>query len=79
MIVLNFALELGVRNKSALAVTLHPGTVDTDLSRPFQGNVPEAKLFTPDDSARRLLAVVDGLTSADNGRLFAWDGSTIPY
>jgi hypothetical protein len=27
---------------------LHPGTTNTDLSRPFQGNVPEGKLFGVD-------------------------------
>ena len=58
---------------------LHPGTVDTALSRPFQSGVPERQLFSADRSAARLLEVVDGLESGDSGGFFAWDGSPIPW
>lgn len=79
MIVRTLAIELARRHREAVIAGLHPGTVDTALSRPFQGNVPEGKLFTPDDSAARLLAVVDGLTPADSGRVYAYDGTIIPF
>jgi NAD(P)-dependent dehydrogenase (short-subunit alcohol dehydrogenase family) len=65
------------RNRLGLCVTLHPGTVDTRLSAPFQRGVPE--LFTPDTAARHLLGVLDRLTPADSGGLFAWDGQRIPF
>jgi hypothetical protein len=52
--------------------------VDTGLSRPFQRGLPEGQLFTPETSARHLLAVIDGLTAADSGTVLAWDGKTIP-
>lgn len=77
MLIANFALELRARNPEALAVGLHPGTVDTGLSAPFQRGVAEGKLFTSEYSARRLLAVLDGLDSADSGGCFAWDGVRI--
>ncbi len=73
------AVELARRNPLALCVGLHPGTVDTGLSKPFQANVAEGKLFTPDYAAERLLAVLDGLQVEDSGRLFAWDGARIPF
>lgn len=73
------SIELARANPNACVATLHPGTVDTDLSRPFQANVPADKLFTADDSAGRLWQVLDGLTPADTGTLFAYDGSVIPY
>ena len=73
------SIELARANTNACVATLHPGTVDTDLSRPFQANVPADKLFTADDSAGRLWQVLDGLTPADTGTLFAYDGSVIPY
>jgi hypothetical protein len=63
----------------AVCVTLHPGTVDTPLSQPFQANVPEAKLFTTDRSAAALLAVLDQLDASQTGGLFAWDGEQIPF
>jgi NAD(P)-dependent dehydrogenase (short-subunit alcohol dehydrogenase family) len=79
MMVRNFAIELGRANPAAIAVTLHPGTVDTQLSRPFQRNVPAEKLFTPQQSAALLLGVIDGLAPADSGKLMSWDGSELPF
>lgn len=79
MIVRNFAIELGRSNPAAVAVTLHPGTVDTPLSRPFQRNVPTEKLFTAEQSATYLLGVIDGLLPSDAGTLKSWDGSTLPF
>lgn len=60
-------------------VALHPGTVDTALSEPFQSRVPPARLFTAGDSAGHLLKVIDGLDEAASGRFFAWDGQEIPW
>lgn len=77
MIVRNFALELSARNKYAIAVTLHPGTVDTGLSEPFQRRVARENLFTPQDAARHLLSVVTQLRTEDSGHLIAWDGRKI--
>ena len=73
------AIELTRKRPQALCVGLHPGTVDTGLSVPFQANVPDAKLFTADFAAGRLLAVLDGLDPRDTGGLFAWDGERVPY
>ena len=77
MVIKNAAIEMGRRYKEAVIVGLHPGTVDTELSRPFQSNVPEGKLFTTEYSAAQMLGVIDGLSPADSGKLFAWDGQEI--
>ena len=79
MLVKNLALELARTHPQALAVTLHPGTVDTALSAPFQRGVAPEKLFTPELSAGALLQVLDGLTPAQSGGLFAWDGAQVPF
>lgn len=73
------SIELARRNPEALCVALHPGTVATDLSAPFQRGVPEGKLFSPETSANALLTVLEGLTRDDSGGLFAWDGARIPF
>ena len=73
------AVELKRQKPQAVCVALHPGTVDTALSSPFQAGVETAKLFSPAYAAGRLLDVVDALTDADSGRLFAWDGQRIPF
>jgi len=71
------AIEERRRNPGSIVVALHPGTVDTPLSRPFQANVKPGQLFTPDRAAVQLLDVIDGLRPPDSGKLFAWDGAEI--
>lgn len=73
------AIELARRAPQLISVSLHPGTVETDLSAPFRGNVAAEKLFTPAYAAERLLAVIAGLTKASSGRFYAWDGGEIPW
>jgi NAD(P)-dependent dehydrogenase (short-subunit alcohol dehydrogenase family) len=79
MVLRSLAIELAVRNKAALCVGLHPGTVETALSKPFLGGSNTRPVFRPEDSAERLLHVIDGLSPLQTGRLFAWDGSEIPF
>jgi hypothetical protein len=64
------------RNPEAVIVGLHPGTVDTGLSRPFGGG-PDTRL-TPDQSAKALLGVLDTLTPAHTGQVFDWKGERVP-
>ncbi|MFZ1741561.1 MAG: SDR family NAD(P)-dependent oxidoreductase [Pontixanthobacter sp.] len=78
MLVRNFAIELARSHKHAVVVGLHPGTVDSALSKPFQSNVPSTKLFTPELSAERLVGVLYGLTPAESGGVFAYDGEPLP-
>jgi len=78
MILRNLAVELARTHPRAVVAGLHPGTVETPLSAPFRKGVAPEKLFTPDFSAGRLLAVLEGLTPADSGGVFAWDGARIP-
>jgi len=78
MILRNLAIEMARSHPQAVVAGLHPGTVATDLSAPFQAGVKPEKLFTPAWSAERLLAVIDALTPADSGGVFAWDGARIP-
>ena len=63
----------------AIVVTLHPGTTDTRLSRPFQRNVPSEKLFPVERTVQQLLTVLDQLKESDSGEFFSWDGSRLPW
>ena len=76
-LVRTLAIEERRRNDRSIVVGLHPGTVDTGLSKPFQGGVRADQLFTPDRAAVQLLDVIDGLKAPDSGKLFAWDGAEI--
>jgi len=78
MLIKNAAIELRIRHKQAVCVGLHPGTVDTALSAPFQAGVPADKLFTPSHSADRLLDVLDDLGPEDSGFVFDYAGQRLP-
>lgn len=79
MLVANFGIELARSHPRAIAAALHPGTVASDLSAPFRQSTPDNPLFTPDQAAQHLLGVIDRLTPADSGGLFAWDGQRLPW
>ena len=79
MLLKTAAIELGRTRKDLDVLGLHPGTVDTGLSAPFQSGVAPETLFTPDQSAGLLLSVIDRLEPSQSGSLIAWDGTAIPY
>jgi NAD(P)-dependent dehydrogenase (short-subunit alcohol dehydrogenase family) len=73
------AIEWRFRLPQVCVAALHPGTTDTPLSKPFQANVPEGKLFTPRYSAQCMLDVLDIKTPEQSGRFWSWDGSELPW
>lgn len=78
MLIRNYAIEQARRAPGAICVGLHPGTVDTPLSAPFQSGVAEGRLFTPAEAAGHLLDVIDALGPDDSGRCFDWAGKEVP-
>ena len=79
MLLRTFAIEHARSRPQSIIAALHPGTVATSLSAPFQARVPERQLFSPETSAAHLLNVINGLQPEDSGGFFAWDGSQIEY
>ena len=77
MVIKNAAIEMARYNRQAVIVGLHPGTVDSALSKPFQSHVPDGKLFTPDYAVKKLLKVLENLAPDHSGKCFAWDGKEI--
>ena len=77
MIVKTLSIELSRTHPQAACVALHPGTVATELSAPFSKGFTADRLFDADRAARHLLDVIAGLSHADTGGLFAWDGTAI--
>ncbi|OAK98185.1 short-chain dehydrogenase/reductase-like protein [Phaeosphaeriaceae sp. SRC1lsM3a] len=63
--------------ENAVAVALHPGTVKTDLSKEFWGNVKEGKLFEREWVAERLVQVVNGVGTEGRGRCWDWEGKEV--
>lgn len=73
------AIEWRRTRPRACVLMLHPGTVDTRLSKPFQARVPASRLFDADTAARQLLALIARATPEATGRFLAWDGREVPW
>ncbi len=79
MILRTAAIEHARSHPLGVCVAIHPGTVATPLSRPFTGQTPPSRVFTPEVSAGHILRVLDGLGSEATGGFYAWDGAVIPW
>lgn len=64
---------------NAVAVAVHPGTTDTDLSKPFQKRIADDKLYSPQLTANRLALVFEQLSKEQTGQLLFWDGEALEY
>jgi len=73
------AIEWRRRRPQCCVSLLHPGTTATTLSEPFRSGVPPSRLFSPDQAAAYLLAVLQSLGPEQSGGFWAWDGSAIPW
>ena len=78
MLLRNFALEMARTHPESVIVGLHPGTVDSALSQPFQSGLAEGQLTRPADAAANLLAVLSGLTPEQSGKVFDFRGAEVP-
>lgn len=79
MLIQNASIEFARRAKNVKLLAFHPGTVDTPLSAPFQRNVPNGKLFTPDYVARQLLDLLTQLPVDGQASYLDYAGKEISW
>lgn len=70
------AIELARTHPKAILVSLHPGTVQTGLTKKYLGRHPAVP---PGKAAENLLSVIDGLSPAQSGGFFDWSGKAVPW
>ncbi|KAL0983732.1 hypothetical protein UPYG_G00132010 [Umbra pygmaea] len=75
----NLSIELGRSRPRVVCVSIHPGTVNTDLSRPYHSNVPKDKLFSPGYSVHCLMGIIESLNIDKTGKAYNWNGSELPW
>ncbi len=76
MLLKTAAIELKRSKPKAVLVSLHPGTVNTGLSKPFKGEqIGRPALL----AAQEMLTVLDGLTVADTGSFVSYTGERLPW
>lgn len=77
MLIKTASIELKRSHKKSIIIGLHPGTVDSPLSKPFQSHVPLEKLFSPEYSTQKMLDTLNQLTPEDSGKCFSYKGEEI--
>ena len=70
------AIEVARSHPQSVVVTLHPGTVDTTLTRDHRGG---HAAMAPAEAAAHLLTVLDELTPAQTGGFYDWQGKSVPW
>eukprot|EP00435_Cladocopium_sp_Y103_P044247 s1516_g12.t1 len=70
--------SIELRRHSVCCFALHPGTVDTDLTRAFARARAKYKVQDVDEAVQKHLQIVESRTMADSGRFFDWQGEEVP-
>jgi NAD(P)-dependent dehydrogenase (short-subunit alcohol dehydrogenase family) len=71
------SIELKMKNKNAVCVAIHPGTVTSKLSKPFQKD--NLKIQSNEESAKNIVQVMTNLKINDSGLFFDWSGDIISW
>ena len=75
----SLSIEWARKYPKAIITLLHPGTVNTNLSKPFHKFVPKDKLFSPQMTSSYLIDILLRQKPTDSGKFIAWDGKEIPW
>ena len=79
MLIKTASIEYRRRAPNVKLIAFHPGTTDTQLSKPFQANVPEGKLFTPNFVASSLVGIMKNLNRESGAEFLDWAGKPITW
>ena len=76
MLLKTAAIEVKRHKPQSVLVSLHPGTVSSNLSGPFRG----AEIGRPAaDAAADMLRIINNLTIESTGQFYAWSGEKLPW
>jgi NAD(P)-dependent dehydrogenase (short-subunit alcohol dehydrogenase family) len=77
-VIKTFDRQLQQGNSQAICVGIHPGTVKTELSKPFWSSIAKGNLFEPNFAAERIVEVIERLELAGRGKVWDWAGKEVP-
>ena len=66
------ALAIDWKDEPITVGLMHPGWVQTDMGGPHAE-------ITADESASGIISVIDGMTKADSGKFYKWNGELHPF
>jgi NAD(P)-dependent dehydrogenase (short-subunit alcohol dehydrogenase family) len=76
MLIKTAAIELARSKPNTALIALHPGTVNSRLSKPFRG---EQIGRPPVDAASDMLQVIESLNQEDSGSFISYSGERLPW
>lgn len=76
MMISNLSIELQRINKNHIVIGIHPGTVKSELSKPFLNNVKH-NIFSPRDSVEQMAKVISNIDQKDSGKCLDFSGKII--
>ncbi|MCH2189467.1 MAG: SDR family NAD(P)-dependent oxidoreductase [Gammaproteobacteria bacterium] len=79
MMIKTASIELSRTNKNLSICAIHPGTTQGNLSRPFAAGVAKDKYYSPEQSAERIINIINGLEPSRTGQFLNWDGTEISW
>ena len=71
------SIEWSRKMPNCCVLLFHPGTTDTELSKPFQRNLPKGQLHSVTYTAESLLELISNSSPEDSGRFISYNGSDI--
>ncbi len=78
MMIKNLSIELRRKYKNIIVCGMHPGTVDSKLSKPYSGFVKH-EIFAPSKSALMLKKVINELSLKHSGKIYDYAFQEIAY
>lgn len=79
MAIKTISIEWKLKLPHCCVLAFHPGTTDTQLSQPFQKNVPANKLFTADYVSQKLFKIISQVNPSDTGKFYSFSGEELPW
>ena len=79
MLIKTASIEIKRKAPQSIIVTVHPGTTTSPLSAPFTQRRSAELIYTPAQTARRILTLIEQHKPQDSGQFFNWDGQALPW
>ena len=79
MTIKTISIEWKEKIPNCCVLLFHPGTTNTQLSKPFQKNLPQGQVHSPELTASALIDLIQNSNPSDTGKFISFDGNEIPW
>ena len=71
--------SIELKRHHCAVLSMHPGTTDTGLSKPFQKGLPAGQLMSTQEAVSKMLHVIRGASIEDTGSFYDYAGKRIEW